>query len=81
MKSPIDYADKSSLLNGSLDDLEDHWHRESTETRVGKIALSIIMFLIMFVTGVTYAVQPAAPKQAQKMTVSVMSLVDDKGGE
>jgi len=79
MKSPIDYADKSSLLNGSLDDLEDHWHRESAETRVGKIALSILMLLIILFSAVTYAVQPAAPKHAQN--VSVMSLVDDKGGE
>jgi len=81
MKSPIDYADKSSLLNGSLDDLEDHWHRESAETKIGKIALSILMLLIILFSAVTYAAQPAAPKQAQKMAVSVMSLVDDKGSE
>ena len=78
MKLPTDYADRSSIL-ADIENLEAYWHQDSSDAKIGKIALSIIMLLIMLVTGVTYAVQPAAPKHAQ--SVSVMSLVDDKGGE
>jgi hypothetical protein len=73
-----DYANRASLLTPT-EDYDNHWHSDLAMARKGIIA-AIVIFLAMAALSVgSYAAQPAAPKHAQN--VSVMSLVDDKGGE
>lgn len=76
-----DYANRASLLTPT-EDYDNHWHSDLAMARKGIIATIVILIGILTLSAVTYAAQPAAtPKHAHKMAVSVMSLVDDKGGE
>jgi len=45
MKLPTDYADRSSLL-GSIEDLESHWHKESQDAKIGKLAAFAVVTLL-----------------------------------
>ena len=81
MQLPTDYADRSSIL-ADIENIEAHWHQDSSDAKLGKIAAIVVLVSILTLSIVTYAAQPAAtPKHAHKMAVSHMSLVDDKGGE
>jgi len=72
-----DYADKADLLNGSLDDLEDYWHQESQNAKIGKLAaLFIIVVLGLALSFIYSKSSPAAVN-----TVSCFSLVDQAGEE
>ena len=72
-----DYADKADLLNGSLDDLEDHWHKESQDAKIGKLAaLATIVVLGLALSFIYSKSSPAAVN-----TVSCFSLVDQAGEE
>ena len=72
-----DYADRSSLLNGGLDDLEDHWHREDFEAKKGRFVASVITFVFAVLLVIAYSKNsPAAVN-----TVSCYSLVDQAGEE
>ena len=76
MKLPTDYADRSGLL-GSLDDLEDHWHKESQDAKIGKLAAFIVFVVLGFALSLIYSKSsPAAVN-----TVSCFSLVDAAGEE
>jgi len=72
-----DYADKADLLNGSLDDLEDHWHKESQDAKIGKLAAFAVVTLLGLALSLIYSKSsPAAVN-----TVSCFSLVDQAGEE
>lgn len=73
-----DYANRASLLTPT-EDYDNHWHSDLAMARKGIIATIVILIGILTLSAVTYAAQPAAPKHSQN--VSVMSLIDDKGGE
>ena len=74
-----DYADRSPWLWQGLEEHDHHWHNEVVLVRKGFIAMIVLALFMLVLSAVTYAAQPAAPKHSQ--SVSVMSLVDDKGGE
>ena len=77
-----DYADRSAHLVEIPELHHDHWHGEVSLVSKGMIAMIALLITILVLSTVTYAAQPvAAPKHAHKMSVSPMSLVDDKGGE
>jgi hypothetical protein len=77
MRFPTDYADKSSLLNGSLDDLEDHWHKENADAKIGKLAA----FVTIVVLGLALSLIYSKSSPAAVNTVSCFSLVDQAGEE
>ncbi len=77
-----DYADRSAHLVEIPELHHDHWHGEVSLVNKGIIAMIVLIITVLVLSTVTYAEQPvAAPKHAHKMSVSPMSLVDDKGGE
>ena len=77
-----DYADRSAHLVEIPELHHDHWHGEVVMVNKGIIAMIALIITVLVLSTVTYAAQPvAAHKHAHKIAVSVMSLVDDKGGE
>ncbi len=73
-----DYANRASLLTPT-EEYDNHWHSDLAMARKGIIAMIVLIVAILALSVETYAAQPAAPKHSQN--VSVMSLIDDKGGE
>ena len=76
MKLPKDYADKTSLL-ADLSEIEDHWHRECADSKIGKLAA----FIAIVVLGITLSLIYSKSSPAAVNTVSCFSLVDQAGEE
>ena len=76
MKLPTDYADRSSLL-GSIEGLESHWHKESANAKIGKLAA----FITIVVLGLGLSLIYSKSSPAAVNTVSCFSLVDQAGEE
>ncbi len=77
-----DYADRYPYLVEIAELHHEHWHGEVSLVNKGIIAMIVLIITVLVLSTVTYAAQPvAAPKHSHKMSVSSMSLVDDKGGE
>lgn len=76
-----DFADRSAIIGFSSRHYG-RYHYEIKMVRKGIFAALILLVMMAVLTAVTYAAQPAAPQaKALNMTVSAMSLVDDKGEE
>ena len=54
MKLPSDYADRSGLL-GTIEDLEDHWHKESADAKIGKIAALVVVTCLGLILSFVYS--------------------------
>ena len=77
MELPTDYANKESLLKGGLNDLEDHWHKESADAKIGKLAA----FAAIVVLGLALSFVYSKSSPAAVNTISCFSLVDQAGEE
>ncbi len=76
-----DFADRSAIIGFSSSHYG-RYHYEIKMVRKGLFASLVLLVMMAVLTAVTYAAQPLAPKAlTAKMSVSVMSLVDDKGEE
>lgn len=76
MKLPTDYSDRTSLF-ADLSEIEDHWHRECADSKIGKLAAFIVFVVLGFALSLIYSKSsPAAVN-----TVSFFSLVDAAGEE
>ena len=71
-----DYADRSTHL-ADLDSLEDHWHQESQDAKIGKLAA----FIAIVVLGLALSFIYSKSSPAAVNTVSCFSLVDQAGEE
>ena len=76
MKLPKDYADRTSLF-ADLSEIEDHWHRECADSKIGKLAA----FIAIVVLGITLSLIYSKSSPAAVNTVSCFSLVDQAGEE
>lgn len=77
MRLPTDYADRSSLL-ADLTELEDHWHKDSNDTKLGKLAA--LAGIVAFGLALSFVYSKSAPALGVN-TVSCYSLVDSVGEE
>lgn len=78
MKLPKDYADRTSLF-ADLSEIEDHWHRECADSKIGKLAAFIAIAIV--VLGITLSLIYSKSSPAAVNTVSCFSLVDQAGEE
>ena len=79
MKLPADYADRSTHL-ADLESLEDHWHKESFDAKIGKMAA--IAIFISFVLAFSFIYSENSPAAVNTVsTLSCLTLVDQAGEE